>query len=140
MILHIVFYKAYPGNPQAVDLIINEATKWLKDIPLLVKDFWVGRVVDFVRVVGNNQYDVALFVSFRSVEDYQAYMRHSRHMSFVAFVLRGWRLKDSKSEDPQKEFMEHILADSEPVEWERNLAIPDNEVVWDDEMVTDITV
>jgi hypothetical protein len=133
---HVVLYKAYPGNPQAADSIINQAEILLRPIPSVYK-FHAGFTINTGRVVGNNSYDVMLNIHFLFELDYEHYMSHPLHMEFVRFVLRGYMLKDSQAEDPEAEFIEHILCGGAPRERVRNPAILDSEVVWGDEIVFD---
>ncbi len=136
MQVHSVFYRVYPGNPNAADAIIAEATKWLKEAPG-VESFWAGKVINTGRAVGNAQYDVMLLVIFADADGYQTYMKAEPHMEFVKFVLCGYMLKGSTAKNPAKEFIEYVLRGETPREWERDPAVPDTEVVWGGEVVFD---
>ena len=77
---------------------------------------------------------------FKNRWEYDFYMKDSAHLRFVHFVLRGWMIKGSTDEDPEAEFISHILIagpDSPPIKWTRNPAIPEDEVVWAGEQVYD---
>jgi hypothetical protein len=133
---HVVLYRTDALNPKAADQIITEANRLLKNIPG-VCSFHAAKVLNTGRAVGENYYDVLLNVVFVSMASYMNYMSHPRHLEFVKFVLNGYMLAGSRAADPQEEFINHILRGGEPRKWARNPVVPNNKVVWYDEIVVD---
>ncbi len=138
MQMHVVLYKTYPANPKAAAMIVDKACELLTH-PVLPKlhHFFAGEVIDSSRAVGDNNYNVMLAMGFQFSWDYLHYMEHDQHKKFVRFVLRGWMLEGSQAADPEEEFISHILTGQTVQKWQRNSAIPDEEVVWGGEVVFD---
>jgi len=135
---HIVLYKANPGNPKAAGQIIAAANRYLKPIAKETHTaFNAGRASENDRAVMGYDFDVGLSFIFDSRDAEKEYQKDPRHMKYVRFVLNGWMLKGSKSNDPQAEFIDYILhaKPGENRKHVRNPKIPDSQVVWVDEKV-----
>lgn len=142
MISHVVLYKTNPNNPNAIGQIVWEGQMLGRLIGRSGTRIHAARIPASERAVGSNDFQVMLNCMFKSRWYYESYMKDPSHLRFVRFVLRGWMIKGSTAEDPEAEFIDHILnagPNSLPVEWERNHAIPEEEVVWAGEQVYDTT-
>jgi hypothetical protein len=137
---HIVLYEVNPRNPNAAQTIVEQANRLLQPIITGSSMFHAALIPPSERAVGCNKFQVALNFIFESRNAYESYMVHLNHLKFVHFVLRGWMIEGSKAEDPEAEFISHILnasPDAEPVRWARNSTISETEVVWAGEAVHD---
>ena len=141
---HVVLYRTNPNNPQAAGRIIEEAYRLRETIfsgfSADTFKLHAARIPPANRAVGDNDFQVMLTCMFKNRWYYEQYMKDSTHLRFVRFVLRGWMIKGSTAKDPQAEFIDYILnagPDSPPIEWARNPAISENEVVWAGEKVYD---
>jgi hypothetical protein len=138
---HVVLYITNPNNQTAAGKIVATAKELLGPIALeLGAVFHASIIPPPTRVVSGTIYQVVLNFIFPSESSYASYMVDARHMQFVRFVLRGWMLLGSKASNPEDEFINHILtasADAPLVEWARNAAISETEVVWAGELVVD---
>jgi hypothetical protein len=138
---HVVFYKTNPNNPDAVKQIIENANRYLANIPG-IRDFAVAPRYDSGRVVQGFDYNVALNFIFDSRAAMLTYMKHPDHMKFVEFVLNGWRLEDSDKltvNERKEEFMDYVL-NAKPKDkrnWAVDSEVPDSERVWAGEQVYD---
>ncbi|MBS3079052.1 Dabb family protein [Candidatus Pacearchaeota archaeon] len=138
---HIVLYQTNPNNPQAVQQIIDNANRYLAQIPG-VRDFLVAPRYDSGRAVQVYRFDVGMNITFDSEDEMLAYMRHPDHMRFVEFVLNGWRLEDTDKKTVKErklEFMNNVLnaTPKNKRKWAVDTEVPDSERVWADEQVYD---
>ena len=137
MLTHQVFYRVNPKNPEAAAEIVRQSRLLLANIPEVLA-FNVGKPVRAHRaVMGGIKYDVAMTFNFESPETERQYQNNPRHLEYVKFVLKGWMLEGSKADNPEQEFIDHILGakECEARKWIRNPCIPENEVVWNGEDV-----
>ena len=101
--------------------------------------FHIARAASFDRPVSSVSFDVGLYCGFPGIESYSAYMRHSHHLAWCRFMLRGWKLVGSTCQDTQTEFVGYILGSQAGMtarDRERD-DTPNCEVVWDGEQVLD---
>lgn len=87
MFSHVVIFWTDPANPQAPDLLVAGAERYLRPIPGIVT-FHVGKMVGSHRPVVDQTYQVALNVIFTSKEAQDAYQIHPLHTEFVEKVLK----------------------------------------------------
>jgi hypothetical protein len=138
---HVVFYKINPKNPNAVRQIIDNANKYLANIPGILA-FAVAPKYDSKRAVQGYNYDIALNFIFDSRDAMLSYMKHPNHMKFVEFVLNGWKLEDSDGltvKQRKKEFIDYVL-NAKPENkrtWAIDPEVPDLERVWAGEQIYD---
>jgi len=138
---HVVFYQTNPNNADAIDQIIDNANRYLANIPG-IRDFAVARRFDSGRAVQGYPYDVAMNFMFDSRDAMLEYMKHPDHLEFVVFVLNGWMLADSTKPtviERKEEFMDYVL-NARPENkrpWAVDNEVPDKERVWAGEQVYD---
>jgi hypothetical protein len=135
--MHVVLYKVNPNNPRAADMMVAGAKESLGQDALPRNFFFVGRIINTGRAVGDASWDVLLALSFASEADYRLYMEDALHLIFVRFVLRGWMLEGGDQANAEREFIDYVLKGGEKRKWVRNPEIPDEEVVWGGEVVID---
>ena len=82
MFSHVVIFWADPKNPQAADLLLAGAEKYLKPIPGVIQ-FHVGRMVSSPRPVVEQSYQVALNLIFADKKAQDDYQVHPLHVEFV---------------------------------------------------------
>ena len=83
-----------------------DCTAKLADIPGVI-DLEISEPVDIGRTNVDGDYDIAVFVSFASIEQYKAYLAHPNHLALVS----AWKERSDKmriydfrcrvTEDPQ---------------------------------------
>ena len=139
---HVVRYETPPSNPNAARQIVTAANCLFGLLYMTLHGlrFHAAIIVPTFRVVGKSKFSVMLTFIFPDKETFERYMNHPYHLEFVQFVLRGWRLKGDSGPGAGDRFINHILharPEDPPREWERDPLIPDPEVVWAGEDVTD---
>jgi len=82
MFSHVVIFWTDPKNPQAADLLVAGAKKYLASIPGIA-NFHVGRMAPSHRPVVDQSYAVALNVQFRDQKAQDEYQVHPLHLEFV---------------------------------------------------------
>lgn len=82
MFSHIVIFWTDPAKPEAVELLLEGASRLLSGIPG-VRSFHAGRMVGSERPVVDQSYQVALNLCFDSKEAEAAYQVHPDHLEFV---------------------------------------------------------
>lgn len=87
MFSHIVIFWTDPANPKAVDELIEGINKYLPSIPG-VQHFHVGRMVESLRPVVEQSYQVALNIVFPDKKTQDEYQEHPQHVEFVETVFK----------------------------------------------------
>jgi hypothetical protein len=87
MFSHVVIFWTDPGQPGAVEELIEAAERYLRPIPGIVH-FHVGRMVPSDRPVVEQSYQVGLNVVFRDKAAHDAYQVHPAHVEFVEKVFK----------------------------------------------------
>lgn len=81
LIGHIVFVEL--SDKSDYEAILNDSDAMLATIPS-VATFAAGRHIDTGRDTIINDYDLAIYLGFESVEDLNAYVMHEQHIAYVA--------------------------------------------------------
>jgi hypothetical protein len=74
------------GNQEQRRLLIEQSLKF-EDIPGVL-EVRAGEVLKSTRPIVDSSYDVAIFLSFSSVEDMQAYIVHPKHEAAVQSIIK----------------------------------------------------
>ena len=77
---HVVFIEL--NDPSQATALIEDSNARLATIPT-VKDYFCGTHVPAGRDTVKTDYDVGIYFAFDSLDDYEAYVKHPRHVSFV---------------------------------------------------------
>ena len=80
LIGHIVFVEL--NEPGDYDAILADSDEMLATIPT-VSTFAAGRHIDTGRDTIINDYDLAIYLGFESVEDLATYVAHEQHIAYV---------------------------------------------------------
>ncbi|MFG0245125.1 MAG: Dabb family protein [Phycisphaerales bacterium JB052] len=80
LIGHIVFVELQ--NPDDYPQLLADSDAMLGTIPS-VSTFAAGRHIDTGRDTIINDYDLAIYLGFQSVEDLNAYVAHEQHIAYV---------------------------------------------------------
>jgi hypothetical protein len=87
MFSHVVIFWTDPAKPEAADVVIAGANKFLKPIPGLTH-FHIGKMVGSARPVVDQSYQVALNTVFTSKQAQDEYQVHPEHLEFVAQCVK----------------------------------------------------
>jgi hypothetical protein len=82
MFSHVVIFWTDPSRPDAPDVLIAAAKKYLESIPGIVH-FHVGKMASSHRDVVDQTYQVALNIQFQSKRAQDEYQEHPQHLEFV---------------------------------------------------------
>jgi len=82
MFSHVVIFWTDPKNPNAANLLLSGAEKYLKPIPGVLS-FHVGRMVASNRPVVEQSYQIALNLIFPDKKTQDEYQVHPLHIEFV---------------------------------------------------------
>ncbi len=133
-ITQIVIYKTYKGNPGAALGIVELARRLLGEIP--GTELRVGLAVESDRSVVISNGMVMKMTTWPSEEYRQRYLADHRLKEYVRLVLRGWKLKgDPDGAESAQRFVDQIMLGGEDLETERDLSVPDAEVLWGGERI-----
>lgn len=134
MISQTVLYKPYQMNPKAADAIVEIACKYLSNIP--GTELRVGKAIPSDRAVNISNGMVIKTTTWKTEGDMAAYFANPQLAQYVKEVLRGWKLQGSPPGPAAAgAFIAHILRGCETCPWERNLFVPDSEVLWGSEQI-----
>jgi hypothetical protein len=91
MLAHDVFFTLNDNSPAAVDALIADCRKYLKDHPGVLY-FAVGKMgPEFARPVNDRMYDVALHVYFADKDSHDVYQTHQDHLTFIEKNKPNWK-------------------------------------------------
>lgn len=134
MITQTVLYDPYTANIHAADQIIALAKKYLADIP--GTELRVGKAIRSDRPANISNRCVIKTTTWKNEEAQKAYFEHRQLKQYVREVLVGWRFKgDPDTKESAEWFAEQILTGTSKREWERNISIPDEKVLWNGERI-----
>jgi len=89
MFSHVVIFWTDPAKPEAADVVIAGAHKFLKNIPGITH-FHIGKMVGSHRPVVDQTYQVALNTTFTSKQAQDDYQVHPEHLEFVAQCVKSY--------------------------------------------------
>jgi len=87
MFSHIVILWTKPGLPNASDVLIDGAYKYLKNIPGILH-FHVGKMAPTNNPIVEKSYQVGLNVVFIDKQAYEAYEKHQSHIDYLEKVFK----------------------------------------------------
>jgi hypothetical protein len=89
MFSHVVIWWTNPEVPNAEELILAGAEKYLRPIPFL-KAYHIGRMATSHRPVVDQSYQVAMHVAFEDKAAQDVYQDHPLHLDFVRECKHAW--------------------------------------------------
>jgi hypothetical protein len=87
MFSHVVIFWTKPEIPNAADILLAGAEKYLRPVPG-VRLFHVGKMAGSHRDVVDQSYQVALNLTFDTQKDQDDYQVHPSHIEFVEKVFK----------------------------------------------------
>lgn len=91
MIAHMVYFELVDNRPEKVAELVSACKKYLTDHSG-VEAFAAGPCArEFDRPVNDRDWDVGLFLIFRSKADHDAYQTAPRHQQFIAESKPNWK-------------------------------------------------
>lgn len=87
MFSHVVIFWADPDRPEATDLLVDGARRYLAQAQGLLH-FHVGKMVPSHREVVDQTYQVALNMVFESKQAQDEYQTHPLHLEFIDKVFK----------------------------------------------------
>ena len=83
---HVVFIKL--GDPADAVALMDDCDRLLPTIPG-VHGYWCGQHGEYGRSTVDGDYDVALYVGFKTSDEYATYVDHDNHVELV----QSWKPK-----------------------------------------------
>ncbi|WP_417847598.1 Dabb family protein [Thalassoglobus sp.] len=91
MLAHNVFFTLFDSSPEAIQAMVDQCHKYLKDHPGVVF-FAAGDLAeDLARPVNDRMFHVALHVIFDTRENHDAYQTVPAHLEFIENNKAKWK-------------------------------------------------
>ena len=87
MFSHVVILWTKPELPNASDVLIEGANKYLKNIPGILH-FHIGKMVPYNGTIVDKSYQVGLNVIFIDKQARDTYEKHPSHIEFIERVFK----------------------------------------------------
>jgi hypothetical protein len=90
MLVHNVYFTLKDSSQSAIDSLVGDCCKYLKDHPGVVFFAAAELAAELDRPVNDRDFHVGLHVVFENMEYQSQYQRHEKHIEFIEKNKESW--------------------------------------------------